>query len=168
MADNEFAERAAQLAAMEIHDRLIRAQRDFEDAQRIGDDQLAAVAVNEYVDAKAKLDMLTPKPQQQNKGQLSVASRNFLSRRVAGGEELTPQRWQDYIRAHQRAVTAGWTPDTPEYFSAVAGHVDSQGDGRLPPLDEREAARISGVSEQEYAQNAQKLRALKARGMYSE
>jgi hypothetical protein len=35
------------------------------------------------------------------------------------------------------------------------------GDGRQPPLNEREAAKLCGVDEQTYAINAQKYQAMK-------
>ena len=54
------------------------------------------------------------------------------------------------------------------YFNAVEWYCDHNGDGKQPPLNEREAARISGIDEQTYARHAQTLRALKARGMYQE
>ena len=73
-------------------------------------------------------------------------------------------------RSHTPAPsTPGCTPDTPAYFSAVERSVDSMGDGRDPSglLNERSAAKLCGVSDEVYAANAAKLRAMKARGEYS-
>ena len=121
-----------------------------------------------YAAAKRDYETLTGAGQQQQPtpGQLSVAQRNFLSRRQAGGDQLDAKRMQDYARAHDRAMAAGLRADSPEYFSAVERAVDLQGDGRMPPLNEREAARLCGVDERTYAENAAKLAALKARGDY--
>lgn len=55
----------------------------------------------------------------------------------------------------------GLRVDSPEYFSAVEGHVDHLGDGRQPPLNEREVATMCGISEQEYAGQAAKLRGIR-------
>ena len=169
MADREFANRAVQLAAAEIETRLIDSTRDYEDAQRTGDEMLAAEALKNYSTYKAQHDALTGgnQPQQQANGQLSTAQRNFLSRRASLGDDLTPSRMKDYSLAHVRAVNAGLTPDTPQYFAAVERSVDTMGDGRQPVLNEREAAKMCGVSDQEYAAQAQKLRTMKARGEYT-
>lgn len=169
MADNQFAERAAKMAVERVEEKLIKAQRQYEDAMRFDDDISASKAFEKYVRRKEEYDRLTGAGQQQQQQQqpgLSVAQRNFLSRRAAGGDELTPQRMKDYGLAHTRAVNAGLQVDSPEYFAAIERYADTMGDGRQPPLNEREAARISGISEQEYAANAAKLRALKAAGHY--
>jgi hypothetical protein len=42
------------------------------------------------------------------------------------------------------------------------------GDGRQPPFDERSAARIAGITEEEYAVQAQKLAQLKRAGHYQD
>ena len=52
MADREFANRAVQVAAAEIETRLINATRDYEDAQRTGDEMLAAEALKNYSHAR--------------------------------------------------------------------------------------------------------------------
>jgi hypothetical protein len=167
MAD-EFATRAAQLAASIVQDECITASRQYEDAARFGDADNAAYALKDYMSAKQRYDALTQvtQPQQNANGQLSNAQRSFLSRRVAGGDELSPQRMKDYALAHTRAVNAGLEVDSPQYFAAVAHHADNFGDGRQKPLDEREAAKIAGISEEEYAHQARTLRALKSRGYY--
>jgi hypothetical protein len=169
MAD-EFTNRAAQLATQAIENELISATRDYEDGQRLGGEEgvsLAADALKRYAQHKREYDELTGgnQPQQQS-GQLSVAQRNFLSRRSALGDELTPARMRDYALAHTRAVNAGLEPDTPSYFAAVERSVDTMGDGRQPLLDERSAAQICGVSDEVYAVHAAKLRAMRARGEY--
>jgi hypothetical protein len=106
-------------------------------------------------------------PRLQQSGQLSNAQRNFLSRRQAGGDTLDARRMQDYARGHDKALAAGLMPDSREYFSAVEQYVDRLGDGRQPPLNEREAAKLCGVDEQTYAINAQKYQAMNARGEIS-
>ena len=165
MAD-DFASRAAQLAAADIEQTLIQATRDYEDAQRSGDEYTAASALKNYAQAKREFDTLTGAGQQQNRGELSAAQRSFLSRRQAGGDQLTPDRMRTYSQAHERAVSAGLKPDSPEYFRSIEFYCDHQGDGRIPPLTEAEAAKISGVDERTYAANAERLRALRRAGLY--
>jgi hypothetical protein len=165
---DEFATRASQLALKDLEDGLIQSSREYEDAQRTGDEYSAAVALKNYAQAQRDYEALAGTGQQQQQSGLSAAQRNFLSRRAAGGDDLSPARMRDYALAHTRAVNAGLQVDSPEYFAAIARHADSMGDGRQKPLDEREAAKLCGISDQEYAQGAAKLRALKAQGMYNE
>jgi hypothetical protein len=63
---------------------------------------------------------------------LSVAQRNFLSRRIAAGDKLTQARAQHYIDGHHRAVAAGLEVDSPRYFRTVGRHADALG-GKQPP-----------------------------------
>jgi hypothetical protein len=173
MADDyaqEFANRAAMIAVDTVQQDLIQAQRDYEDSVRAGDEALAGDAFNRYNKAKIEYDNLTGanRPQQQQQPQLSPAAQNYLSRRVAGGDQLTPQRWQDYIRGHVRAVNAGLQADSPEYFAAVSHYCDHLGDGRIPPLTESEVAKMCGISDEEYAIQAHKLRQLKRAGHYGD
>ena len=165
--DPEFIDKAGREAVARAEEKLIKASRKFEDASRVGDEYEAARALEKLSKRKANYDRLTGQNQGQP-GRLSVAQQNFLSRRAAGGDELTPTRMKDYALAHTRAVNAGIEIDSPQYFAAVERSVDHQGDGRIPPLDEREAARISGVDEQTYAHHAARLRALKASGHYQD
>ena len=74
-----------------------------------------------------------------------------MSRRAALGDDLTPERMRDYALAHTRATNAGLEADSPQYFAAVERSVDTMGDGRQPVLNEREAARVCGVSDELYA-----------------
>lgn len=166
-ADDDFTNRAAQLAAADVERELITASRSYEDAVREGDEMGAALALRDYVANKKTYDELTGanQPRQQQPG-LSNAQRNFLSRRAALGDDLTPARMRDYSLAHTRAVNAGLTPDTPQYFAAVERSVDTMGDGRQPVLDERAAAKLCGVSDEVYAANAAKLRMLRATGQH--
>jgi hypothetical protein len=168
MAGNEFAHQAVGQRLRDLEENLIQSARQYEDAERYDDPTSAADAMKTYAAAEREYNYLTGKDQPQQRGQLSNAQRNFLSRRQAGGDELTPQRMADYARGHDKAMAAGLTPDTREYFSAVANYVDHLGDGRQPPLNEREAARICGVSEDEYARQANKLAAMRARGEYGQ
>jgi len=169
MSDNEFAQRAAALARSNVEETLISASRQYEDAVRQNDEYSASFALEQYAEAQKKYEMLTGAgQQQQNSGQLSNAQRNFLSRRAGGGDELSPARMRDYALAHTRAVNAGLQVDSPQYFAAIAHYADTMGDGRQPPLTEREAAKISGIDERTYAANLQRLRALKAAGQYSD
>jgi hypothetical protein len=171
MAD-DFDDRAASNALRLALEERKQATRNYEDAKEIDDDVSAGYAADALVIAQDKIDRLTGTNRaQQQSGELTYTQKNFLSRRAALGDELSPARMQDYARAHVRAVAAGWTPDTPEYFSAIEKCVDGQGDGREPVLDERGAARIceskyGSVSDQEYAQNAQKLAWLRQRGLH--
>ncbi len=166
MADR-FTNEVVRTAVRELEQELVQAGRQYEDAERDRDTQTAAWALNQYNETQLKLDRLTganePQPE------LSGAQERFLAHRKAMGDDWeAPNRRQDYVQAHVRAVGAGWAIDSPGYFSAVAGHLDHGGDGRQPVLNERSAADLCGISEQEYAQNAQKLRQLKARGYYGE
>jgi hypothetical protein len=170
MADREFANRAVQLAAADIETNLINFERDYQDALRVGDEALAAEALKSYSTYKFQHDSLTGANQPRHQSsELSVAQRNFLSRRASLGDDLTPSRMKDYSLAHTRAVNAGLQPDSAEYFRAVERSVDTMGDGRDPSglLDEKKAAKLCGVSDEVYAANAAKLRAMKARGEYS-
>jgi len=101
----------------------------------LGDEPNAAHALKNCVAAKQQYDALTQasRPPQSASGQLSNTQRNFLSRRVAGGDELSPQRMEDYALAHTRAVNAGLEVDSPQHFAAVAHHADTMGDGRQRP-----------------------------------
>jgi hypothetical protein len=170
MANDEFTRQAVGLATRELEENLIQAGRTYEDAARSNDPETAAYALKAYTEAQIAYEKLTGTGgnQQPQQAELSNAQRNFLSRRAAMGDDLSPQRMQDYARAHVRAVAAGWEPDTPQYFAAIEGCVDSQGDGRQSQLNERSAAEISGITDAEYAANAQKLRQLKARGYYQD
>lgn len=163
--EDEFAHRAAALARTNLEEQLIATSRLYEDSLRSNDEYSASAALEQYTEAKHKYDLLTGANQPQRPG-LTNAQVNFLSRRQAGGDQLDARRMQDYARGHDKAVAAGLTPDTREYFSAVEQYVDHLGDGRQPPLNEREAARLCGVDEQTYAINAEKLRAMRARGEY--
>jgi hypothetical protein len=168
MADEAFTQRAAQLAAQAVETELISASRDYEDAQRIGDESLAADAMRRYAANKRDYDEITGanQPQQQS-GQLSVSQRNFLSRRAALGDDLTPVRMKDYALAHTRAVNAGLEVDSPQYFKAIETFCDTMtGDGHQPVLNEREAARVCGVSDEVYSVMAHKLKAMKRSGEY--
>jgi hypothetical protein len=166
---SDFASEAAQLALRDLEENVIQAERQYQDAQRYGDPASAADALKSYAAAKREYDTLSGanQPRQQPSGQLSNAQMNFLSRRAALGDEITPKRMQDYALAHTRAVNAGLTPDSPEYFKAVERSVDTQGDGRQPLLDERSVAKMCGISDEEYAAQATKLAAMKARGDYT-
>ena len=75
---------------------------------------------------------------------------------------------RDYALAHVRATNAGLEPDTPQYFAAIERAVDTMGDGRQPLLDERSAAKICGVSDEEYAAQAAKLHNMRLRGEYGD
>ena len=166
MAD-EFAAAAAELAIKDLEQELIESSRQYEDAQRSGDATSAAYALRNYTAAQVAHEKLTGANQPRQPG-LSNAQQNFLSRRAALGDELTPARMKDYAAAHVRAVSAGLEENSPAYFRAIEGHVDSLGDGRQPPLNERTAAELCGVDDETYAANAAKLRQLKARGFYQE
>jgi hypothetical protein len=98
----------------------------------------------------------------------SKISKSCSGKWAAQGDELSPQRLEDYGRGHHKALAAGWTENSPEYFKAVEGYVDSLGDGRQPVLTERTAAELCGVSAEEYAQGAARLRSLKQRGFYQD
>jgi hypothetical protein len=146
MAD-EFTNQATALALKDLEENLIQASRLYEDAQRSDDPVSAADALKGYAAAKRDYEALAGAGQQQQPGQLSRAQLNFLSRRAAGGDELDARRMQDYARGHDKAVAAGLQVDSREYFSAVENYVDHLGDGRQPPLNEREVASMCGISE---------------------
>ncbi len=104
---------------------------------------------------------------QQGQG-LSQAQYAFLQRRAAGGDTLDAQRMQTYGEAHQRALRKGLPVDSAEYFREVEWYVDHQGDGRIPPLNESEAAKICGITDAEYQRQQAKLWELKQQGNYRE
>jgi len=166
MAD-DFGSAAAQIVIRDLEENLIQAGREYEDAQRANDPTSAAYALQRYNSTQLEYEKLTGANQPQQ-AQLSNAQANFLSRRQALGDELSPARMQDYARGHDRALAAGWQVDSPQYFAAVAGHVDNLGDGRQAPLNEKTAAELCGISPEEYAANASRLRSLKQRGFYQD
>jgi hypothetical protein len=167
MAD-DFADRAIGQAIRELEENLIQASRQYEDAERSGDEYSAADACVRYKTAEAQYNSITGRgqPHPNANGQLSNAQRNFLSRRASLGDDITADRMKDYALAHTRATNAGLEPDTPQYFAAIERSVDTMGDGRQPPLNEREAARLCGISEEEYAAQAAKLHNMRLRGEY--
>lgn len=166
--DQDFANRAVKIAVNDAERNLIQAERDYQDALRADEELLGADAYARYREAEARYNALTGanEKQQQSGQQLSAAQKSFLSRRQHGGDQITPERMQVYARGHERAIASGLQPDTDAYFRSIEFFVDHQGDGRIAPLDEREAAKIAGISDEEYAANAQRLRALKASGHY--
>jgi hypothetical protein len=157
---------AAQQHAIKALEREITGlARQYEDATADDDEYTAAAALVEYAERQARLERLTganePQPE------ISAAQQQFLDRRAALGDDWrAPNRRQDYVQAHIRAVGAGWPIDSVGYFNAVSGHLDQGGDGRQPVLDEQQAAKLCGVTPEEYAQGAAHVRALKARGFY--
>jgi len=163
---DDFAHQAAQQAVRDLEENLIQASRAYEDAQRSGDTYTAAEAMKMYRAAERSYADMTGagQPHQNASGKLSNAQQNFLSRRAALGDDLTPDRMKDYALAHTRAMNAGIEVDSPQYFAAIERSVDSMGDGRQPQLNEREAARICGVSDETYAANAAKMWGMKRRG----
>ena len=62
---------------------------------------------------------------------LSLAKRNFLSRRIAAGDQLTQARADHYIKAHEKVLKD--FEDSGPYFRAIAKHVDSPGSRQQPP-----------------------------------
>ena len=111
MANEEFVQRAAQIALDDAREAVIIAQRNWEDANRYQDETGGAVALATYVEAKARYDALngggSNQQQNNNSGQLSEASRRFLEKRVGAGWEITPARWAELQKAHHAAVGAG-------------------------------------------------------------
>jgi hypothetical protein len=96
------------------------------------------------------------------------SEKDFISRRIAQGDELTPSRWRDFEIGAAKALQARWERGSPQYLKAIEGYVDSLGDGRQPPLNERTAAEMCGVDPETYAAGANRLRQLKARGFYQD
>ena len=115
MANEEFVQRAAQIALDDAREAVIIAQRNWEDANRYQDETGGAVALATYVEAKTRYDALngggSNQQQNNNSGQLSEASRRFLEKRVGAGWEITPARWAELQKAHHAAVGAGFEPD---------------------------------------------------------
>jgi hypothetical protein len=133
-----------------------------------------AYAYERMTEVVAKRDRMTgANDQQQQGGELSAAQRQFLDHRSRMGDDWSaPNRRQDYVAGHIEAVKAGWEIDSPQYFNVVKNYVERCGNGGVV-LDEKGAARIceskyGSVSDQEYAQNAQKLAWLKQRGFYQD
>jgi hypothetical protein len=162
---------AVRLAIKDLENSLIDLGRTYEDAERSNDPETMAYALQGFNSKQAELDRLTGSGQQgqQQGGQLSNAQANFLSRRQALGDELSaPGRMDDYARAHVRAVSAGLTPDSPQYFKAIEMAVDTQGDGRQPVLNEAEAAKLCGLTPEEYAQGAAIVAQRRRQGFYQD
>ena len=168
MADDEFSQQAAAIAIAEAEEILIQTQRQYQDAARFGDAQSGADALGQYTLAKQRYETLVNagSNNQQNTGQqLSEPTRRFLQKRIDAGEQITDQTWGEYLKGHHAAVGAGFTPDSDSYFRCVEGHLTAAGLGK-PPLDATEAAKISGLSPNEYNQQARKFAQLKARGYF--
>jgi hypothetical protein len=167
MSNDDFSRSAAEIALQQCTDQLREAQRTYEDSARYSDPELAASALRSFASARAQYNELVGATQpQQQAGQLSQAQRDFLLQRQRGGDVLDQNRMGHYARGHDRALAAGLRVDSPEYFAAVANHVDHLGDGRQKPLSEEEAAKICGIDQYTYSDNADRLRALKAAGHY--
>ena len=170
MADDEFSQQAAAIAIAAAEETLIEATRQYQDAARYGDAQSGADALSYYTIARQKYEALinAGSNNQQNAGQqLSEPTRRFLQKRIDAGEQINDQTWQEYLRGHHAAVGAGFTPDSDSYFRCVEGHLTAAGLGK-PPLDATEAAKISGLSPNEYNQQARKFAQLKARGYFQD
>ena len=77
---------------------------------------------------------------------LSLAKRNFLSRRIATGDNLTQARAGHYIKAHEKALKD--FEDSPSYFKAVSAHADrlggKQSQSQKPTAEKVEKARYDG------------------------
>jgi hypothetical protein len=166
MAD-KFAIAAQQQALKDLEDDLIYAGRAYEDAERSGDTFSASQAMITYNAKQLEIKELRGDNEPPQQG-LTDSEKNFISRRIAQGDELTPARWRDYETGAARALQAGWQRGSPQYLSAIGGYLDSLGDGRQPPLDERTAARLCGIDDETYAAGAAHVRALKARGFYQD
>jgi hypothetical protein len=166
MAD--LTNQAVHLAIKDLERDLIEAGRQYEDAEMAQDAHSMSYALQQYNLKQGELERLTGSGQGQQQSGLSEAQKEFISRRIKGGDDMSPAREQDYYTAHARAVNAGWQIDSPQYFAAVAGHLDSMGDGRQRPLDEREAAKLCGLTPEEYAQGAAQVRALRRAGYYQD
>jgi hypothetical protein len=170
---DDIDRQAMELSRIEAEEKLITASRQYQDAKRVlqheTDEYLRqdylrqlAEARRDYNEAKKEMDQLSGAQQ----GQLSQAQVAFLTRRAAGGDTLDAQRMQTYGEGHERALRKGLPVDSAEYFREVEWYVDHQGDGRIPPLNEAEAAKICGISDAEYQRQQQKLFQLKRDGMY--
>ena len=77
---------------------------------------------------------------------LTPAQKNFLSRRMAAGDELTEDRVKHYIDGHHRAVAAGHEIDSRKYFKAVATHADSMSPPRKPVAEQPIRPRYDGAA----------------------
>ena len=167
MAD-DFDAAASQVAIRALEEELIQASRNFEDAKRSGDFESAGYAMAAANEAQLKLDKLTGAGQPQPQGYIP-AEVNLLSRRRAMGDDVdSPARMRDYEIGAAKALQAGWERGSPQYIKAIEMYVDNLGDGRQAPLNEHTAAELCGISPAEYAQNAEKLRWLKAKGYYQD
>lgn len=76
---------------------------------------------------------------------LTPAQKNFLSRRIAGGDELTKDRVQDYIDGHHKALAARLKVGTPRYFATITDHLDGPREQtEQPARREQPAPKSSG------------------------
>jgi hypothetical protein len=167
---DKFAYAAQQLALKGLERDLVEAGRMYEDAEQEGDAATAAYAMQTF-NAK-QLEIKELRGENEPQPEISAAQQQFLDRRAALGDDWrAPNRRQDYVQAHIRAVGAGWPIDSPGYFSCISRDLDHGGDGRSAVPDERSAAsycqsKYGQLSDQEYAQQAQKLAWLRQRGLH--
>jgi hypothetical protein len=164
---DKFAVAAQQLAVREIEREITEISRQYEDAQMNDDPHTAAWALNEYAEKQAKLERLTgtgQDQQQQQNVQLTQAEQDFLAQRARGGEQMTEDLARNYQNAANRALGSGFRRGSPEYFASISGQIDNGGDGRSAPLDARQAARLCGISDQEYAAGQEYERTLRRAG----
>jgi hypothetical protein len=164
---DKFAYAAQQRAVRKLERDLVEVSRAYEDAAENNDLETATWAMESFNETQLKLKELKGENEPQQQGLLD-SEKDFIARRIAQGDELTPARWRDFEIGAARALQAGWERGSPQYLKAIAGHIDSLGDGRQPPLDERQVARMCGLSDEEYAAGQHEIRARKRAGYYQE
>jgi hypothetical protein len=55
---------------------------------------------------------------------LSAAQKNFILKRMHGGDALTESREKDYVEGHNRALASRLKVGSPRYFNSIADHLD--------------------------------------------
>src|SRR6476469_5612822 len=102
MADS-LTNQAVHLAVRDLERDLVEAGRQYEDAERDGDAHSMAYALQQYNLKQSELERLTGANQPPQQGLLD-SEKDFISRRIAQGDELTPAGWRDFEIGAARAL----------------------------------------------------------------
>ena len=151
----EFAAEAAQIALSDLEENLIKASREYEDAQRSNDSVSAAWALKAYSAAKREYDELT------GRKPATAATRTIIS---CTKKFLVPTecRWRHTsisgeCRSTTRATFERSMPVSRKIPRNILRHRVVRRPSRRWTFcapNETEAARITGCDEQTYAANA--------------
>jgi hypothetical protein len=140
------------------------------EALQQGDKDTATYLVEALKEKEQELAHLAPQLPQP-RPQLSQAAANFLQLNQSYRQRHGQLADRLFLAAHQCAVKAGYTPDTPAYFKNIRDRMELYAKDSGAPYDSKEqmltpaeAAKISGLSADEYNRNS---RAVHAAGKFS-